>query len=128
MLGNQGEVGVGWIVEHRGGEEAAGGGDEGGGRSLSPLRRDDFALEDAFEWGDFDIGVGVDVNVVVFESDIGEEALPERGEMELGVGEEEEGDFGAAEAGGEMGFGGGEAGGRAAGEIGGIHGYGLVEE
>lgn len=47
--------------------------------------------------------------------------------MELRVSEEEEGDFGAAEAGGEMGFSGGEAGG-AAREISGIHGDGFVEE
>lgn len=47
--------------------------------------------------------------------------------MKLGVGEEEEGDFGAAEAGGEMGFGGGEVG-VAAGEIGGIHSDGFMEE
>lgn len=47
--------------------------------------------------------------------------------MKWGVGEEEEGDFGAAEAGGEMGFDGGEAD-WAAGEIGGVHGDGFVEE
>ena len=35
----------------------------------------------------------MDVDVVVVERGIGEEAVPEGGEVEVGVGEEEEGDF-----------------------------------
>lgn len=66
MLGNQSEIGVGGIIEHRSGEEAAGGGDESRRRSLGPLGRDKFAFKDALERRDFDIGVGVDVNIVVF--------------------------------------------------------------
>ncbi|KAG6405896.1 hypothetical protein SASPL_133490 [Salvia splendens] len=46
-------------------------------------------------------------DVVVVQRGIGEEAVPEGGEVEVGVGEEEEGDFRAAEGGGEVRFGGG---------------------
>lgn len=127
MLGDQREVSIRGVVEHRGGEEAARGGDESRGRSLSSPRRDDLPFKNAFEGRNVDERVGVDVDVVVFAGDIGEESLPQRGELERRVSEEEEGDFGAAAGGGEVGFGGGEVG-LAAGEIGGVHGDGFVEE
>lgn len=76
MLGNQREVRVGWVVEHRGCDEAASGGYQSRGRSLGSLRRDGFAFENALERSDFDERVGMDVDIVVLACDIGEEAVP----------------------------------------------------
>lgn len=93
VLRDEGEIGIGEVVEEGGGEEAAGGGDEGRGGALGFLGGDEAALEDAAGRGDGGGGVGVDVDVVeVFV--VAEEEFPERGEMEIGVGEEEEGDLG----------------------------------
>ncbi|GER25386.1 trigger factor [Striga asiatica] len=81
VLGDQGKVGVGGVIEHGCGHEAAGGRDERWRGSLSSLGGDGFALEHAFEWGNLHIGIGVDVDVVVLAGCVGEEAFPERGEV-----------------------------------------------
>ena len=54
MLRDEGEVGVGGVVEDRGGEEAARGGDESRRGSVGWLGGDEPVLEDALEGGDFD--------------------------------------------------------------------------
>lgn len=111
VLGEKGEVVVEGVVEEGGGEEAAGGGDEGGGGAGGWFRGDE-VVEDAAGDGDVFGGVGVDVDVeeavaVVIGGRRREELLPERGEGEIGVGEEEEGDFrGGGEVGGCVGGGG----------------------
>lgn len=91
------------VVQHCGGDEAARGGDESGRGSLGPFSRDEPILEDAPGRGNGDSRVGVDVDVVEMRihgwGSI-EEELPKRGKVEVSVGEEEEGDFGAAGGGG----------------------------
>jgi hypothetical protein len=109
VLGDNREEGVGGIVEYGGGEHSARGGDQGRGGAIGALGSDETAAENAGRDGDVDGGIGMDVNVVEIGSGFGEEALPKGGEVEVGVGEEEEGDFGLGfgierEA-GECGFG-----------------------
>lgn len=131
VLRNQGEVGVRRVVKEGGGDEAARGGDEGRGGPLGSFRNDDFIGENAGGRGDFDRRVGVDVDVVEIRGSMVEEEVPEGEEVKVGVGEEEEGDFGAEGGGGaEAGFGGGAVvvvvvgiRGRLGGE-----GYGFMEE
>lgn len=47
----------------------------------------------------------MDVYIILFTSNISEEAFPKRGKMEIRVGQEEKGDFGSADGGREVGFG-----------------------
>lgn len=118
MLRDDGEVGVEWVVEEGSGEEASRGGDEGWVGAGGFLGGYEAAGEYASGRGDFGRGIGVDVDVVeVFV--VLEEELPERGEMEIGVGEEEEGDLGFAIGGGDAGYGaeGGERGAAEEGEV-----------
>lgn len=78
---------------------------------MSPLRWDKFIGKNASGWGDFDRRVGVDVDIVETWAGLVEEFFPEGDEVEVGVGEEEEGNFGAEGGGGaKSGFGGGEVG------------------
>ncbi|GER28880.1 hypothetical protein STAS_04711 [Striga asiatica] len=98
VLGDEGKIGIGRVVEEGGGQEAAGGGDEGRGGALGLLRADESAAgEDSAGRRDAGGGVGVDVDVV--QGLVApEEEVPERGEMEIRVGEEEVRDFGDAAA------------------------------
>jgi hypothetical protein len=74
---------------------------------------------------DLDGGVGVNVDVVEIDGgSVGEEFSPEGGEVEVRVGEEEEGDLGGGVGGADAGFGGGE---RWV-AVGGIGSGGLAEE
>lgn len=93
VLGEEGEEGIRRVVEERSGEEAAGGRDKRRGGALGAFSCDESALEDAGGGAESSGGVGVDVDVVQVVLAV-EEALPERGEGDVGVGEEEEGDFG----------------------------------
>lgn len=109
VLGEDGEEHVGRVVDDGGGEEAARGGDQGGGGAVGALGGDEAVVEDgAGGKSDVGRGVGMDVNIVKIGVGFGEEAGPERGEVEVGVGEEEEGDFGLGGFGieGEVGEGG----------------------
>lgn len=106
VLRQHGEERVGRIVDDGGGEQSARGGDERGGAAVGFFGRNEAGLENgALRAGDVDGRIGVDVDVVeVFGRGILEKLLPERGEVEVGVGEEEESDL-------EFGvFGGGEVG------------------
>lgn len=113
VLGEEGEEGVGGVVEDGSGEEATCGGDECRGRAEGDLRGNEFGGVEygvgAATWkGDVGGGVRVDIDVVEWVAAavwLGEEAGPERGEMEVGVGEEEEGDFEFRVRGGEAGAG-----------------------
>lgn len=112
VLGEKGEVVVEGVVEEGGGEEAAGGGDEGGGGAGGGFRGDEAGavMEDAAA-GESDVlgGIRVDVDVEEAVVVVGgrEEFFPEGGEGEIGIGEEEEGDFrGGGEVGGGVGGGG----------------------
>ncbi|RDX81238.1 hypothetical protein CR513_38108, partial [Mucuna pruriens] len=87
---------------------AARGGDEGGGGAEGAFGGDEFGLEEGGEGArEVDGGVGVDVDVEEVGGDVAEEGVPERGEVKIGVGEEEEGDFegGVEEFGGVVGVG-----------------------
>lgn len=109
-LGNNGKIGIGGVIKQGKGEEAAGGRDQGRGGTLSGLGRDESASEGRGGEGrrqrGFDGGVGVDVDIEEVGAVV-EEALPERGEVERAVGEEEEGDLGGAAVGEAEGGGGG---------------------
>lgn len=105
VLRDDGKVGIRRVVEEGGSEEAAGSGDEGRVGALGLPRGDEAAGEDAAGRGDFGGGVGVNVDVVEAVVVLKEE-LPERGEVEIGVGEEEECDFGFLSGGAAFGDGG----------------------
>lgn len=103
VLGEEGEVGVGGVVEEGGGEEAAGGGDEGGGGAEGAFGVGDEFVEEGRGEGEVGYGgVGVDVDVEEVWGGLVEEEVPEGGEVEIGVGEEEEGDFEGGVFGGEV--------------------------
>jgi len=124
VLGEEGEVGVGGVVEEGGGEEAASGGDEGGGGAEGAFGGDEFVGEEGGEGArEVDGGVSVDVDVVEVGGGAVEEEVPEGGEVEISVGEEEEGDFERGVFGGEVEEFGGVGGGVGIGE-----GDGAVEE
>lgn len=117
------EVSVGGIVEEGGCEEAARRGDERRRRSRGAFRVcDECVCKDGAFLGACDVheGVSVDVDVVEGSGVGGEESVPDRGEVEVGVGEEEEGDLelGVRVAGGEVGEGGGGGGGGEEGLVG----------
>jgi len=79
VLGEEGEVGVGGVVEKGSGEEAARGGDEGGGGAEGAFGGDEFVGEEGGEEGarDVDGGVGVDVDVEEVGGGVVEEEVPE---------------------------------------------------
>lgn len=94
-LGDEGEMVIHRVVEERGGEEAARGGDQRRRGPLGPLRRDEPAVECALSRRRGRrrlrrIGVDVDVEEGLVAL---KETVPERGEVEIGVGEEQEGYF-----------------------------------
>lgn len=86
MLGEEGEEGIGRVVEDSGGEEATRGGDERRGGAEGDLRGDEFGGVEygvgAATWnGDVGGGVRVDVDVVEWVAVLvlfGEEVGPER--------------------------------------------------
>ena len=86
---------IGRIVDDGGGEQTARGGDERQRAAVGFFRRNEVEFEDgAIRAGDIDGRIGVDIHVVeVFGRGILENLLPERGEVEVGVGEEEESDL-----------------------------------
>lgn len=92
-LGDQCEVQIQWIVEDGVGHKPTRGRDECGRRALGFLGRDEPVLEELVTVREFGGGIGVDVDVVeAFVA--GEELGPQRGEDEIGICEEEKGDFG----------------------------------
>lgn len=104
-LRDDGKVGIGRVVEEGGGEEVAGSGDEGRVSTLGLPSGDEAAGEDASRKGDFGGGVGVNVDVVEAVVVL-EEELPERSEVEIRVGKEEECDFRFLDGGAAFGNGG----------------------
>lgn len=103
VLRKEGEVGIGGIVDDGGGEEAASGRDERRRRPLRLLRRDESVGEYAARRIDLHGRIGVDVDIVhVLILRFAEENFPKGAELEVGVGEEEEGDLGGR---GETGLG-----------------------
>lgn len=92
-LGDECEVQIQWIVEDGVGHEPTRGGDECGRRALGSLGRYEPVLEELVSVRELGGGIGVDVDVVeAFVA--GEELGPDGGEDEIGVCEEEEGNFG----------------------------------
>jgi len=78
VLGEEGEVGVGGVVEEGSGEEAARGGDEGGGGAEGAFGGDEFVGEERGEGArDVDGGVGVDVDVEEVGWGVAEVEVPE---------------------------------------------------
>lgn len=112
-LGNDGEIGIGWIVEEGECEEASSSRDQGRGSALSGFGRDEAAGEGRGGEGRrvrrFDGGIGVDIDIEEVRAVV-EEALPERGEVERGIGEKKESDLGSAAMGEAEGGGGGGGG------------------
>lgn len=95
VLGQNSEEEIGRVVDDGRGKEAARGGDEGCGGAVSALGGDEAVVEDgAGREGDVGGGIGMDVNIVKIGVGFGEEKGPEGGEVEVRVGEEEEGDLG----------------------------------
>ena len=117
MLRDESEIRISRIVEESGSEEATGSRDESGGGALGLLGSDEAAIEYAAGMGDSGGGVSVDVDVVEATVAAAEEDLPERGEVEVGVGEEEEGDLGAGSGFGGDGVEGGESGAAEEGDV-----------
>lgn len=102
VLGEDGEEGVGRVIDESSGEEAARGGDERGGGTVGALGWDKPALKNALGAGDVGGGICVDVDVV--EAGVAfKKAVPKGSEVEVGVGEEEKGDFELWVGGGEVG-------------------------
>ena len=104
VLREHGEERVGRIVDDGGGEQTASSGDERRRAAVGFLRRNEAEFEDgALRAGDVDGRIGVNIHVVeVFGRGIFEKLLPERGEVEVGVCEEEEGDLEFGVFGGEV--------------------------
>lgn len=121
------EVRVSRIVEHRGGEESTRRRDETRRRSFSFLGRDYSVLEHTLQRIDFDKRVRVDVNIVLIDAGIGEEAFPKGSKLEIRVSKEEKGNFGATYGGGKAGFGRGEADVTAE-VLCSVHGYSFLKE
>lgn len=110
VLGEDREEGVVGVVKEGGGEEAACGGDEHRRGPLRLLRRDEAVLKNSGWMSHLNGWIGVDVDVVeIFITS--EELFPQRGEVEVGVGEEEECDLELRVGGAEMRKGGGQIGG-----------------
>ena len=87
-----GEERIGWIVDDGGGEQTVCYGDKHQQAVVGFFRRNEAKFKDsALRAGDVDGRIGVVVDVVeVFGKGILEKLLLERGEVEVGVGEEEE--------------------------------------
>lgn len=97
MLGDESKVRIQRVIEDGRSEKAAGGGDESRRRSLGFFSGNKAVFKDAARGLDVGIWIGVDVYIIQFSlirfRGV-EELLPERGKMEISVGEEEKSDFG----------------------------------
>lgn len=95
MLGKNSEVGIRRVVEDGGGEEAARGGDQGGGSAKGLLRIGYEPVVKNPRGRARDIGFGIRVNIDIVQRFllVEKEPLPERRELKVGVGEEQERDF-----------------------------------
>lgn len=92
VLGKNGEENVCRVIENSGSKQPPRGRDERSRRAVGTFGGDETAVEDSRRARDVDGGISVDVNVV----EIGipfKEFFPERSEMQVRIGEEEEGDL-----------------------------------
>lgn len=101
-LGKDSEVSVGGIIKYSGGQEAAHGGDQSGRRTVGTFGMlNELVFENTIWASDIYRGIGMDIDIVEIFIRF-KELFPQRSEVEIGVGEEKEGDL-------ELGvFGGGE--------------------
>nr|POE62320.1 hypothetical protein CFP56_72422 [Quercus suber] len=95
VLRQHGEERIGQIIDDGSGEQTGRRGDERWRAAVGFFGQNEAEFEDgALRAGDVDGRIGVDVGVVeVFGKGILEKLLLERGEVEVGVGEEEESDL-----------------------------------